>query len=46
MINTIEEICIILNSQMRLFLEMEIDGHYNKLSTVDKVAIIIPDKYN
>ena len=44
--NMTEEICVILNLQIKLLLEMEADRRRNNLPTVDEVAIIIPDKYN
>lgn len=40
-----EEICVILNPPMKLLLELGADRHRSNLSTIDEVAMIIPDKY-
>lgn len=42
--NITEEVCIILNPQMKLFLKLEADCWQNNLPTIEGVAIIIPDK--
>lgn len=41
-----EEICVILNPQMKLLLELGADRHHSNLPTIDEVAIVIPDEYN
>lgn len=45
-INTIEEIYIILNSLIKLFLELKADHYQNNLPIINKIAIIILYKYN
>lgn len=45
-LNNTTEIRIILNSQIRLFLEEGADCRRNNLLIVDKAAIIILDKYD
>lgn len=41
-----KEICVILNPQMKLLLELGADWRCSNLPTADEVAIIIPEEYN
>lgn len=41
-----DKICVILNSQMRLLLEIGADKRQSNLPTANEVAIIIPNKYS
>lgn len=42
----IEEVYIIFNPQMKLFLELKTDHQHSNLSTIKEVDIIIVNKYN
>ena len=44
--NTTEEICVVLNPQMKLLLKLGVDRRQSNLPTIDKIAIIIPKEYN
>lgn len=44
--NIIKEICIIFNSQIKLLLKLGVDQRQSNLPTIQKMIIIILDKYN